>query len=150
MFGGGSTVKRSLAIALVLCVGVSFGLSAQQTGSSTQQTSQDSELYVKIFYIDRIYPHQDGYKVEYRTHHGGIATVYIPLAWFYGTAGKGVLVSDMTRSSPFMEVNYKDGKFAYVKLHIFPNFSHESWGTILSQEGDIRDKFKVDTLNLVY
>jgi hypothetical protein len=152
MFAGGSPVKRSLVFALVLCFGLSFGLAAQQAGTSTQQsnTAKDSELYVKILYIDRIYPHQDGYKIEYRTSKGAIATTYIPLTWFAGTAGKGVLVADTSKSSPFMEINFKDGKFAYIKLHVFPNFGHDSWGTILASEGDIRDKFKIDSLNVVY
>jgi len=129
-----------LTIVLVLACAATSLLSAGQT---------DSEYYIKTFYAEKVYPHLLGYKVDYRTAGGILATTYIPIKWFAGTASKAILVQAEDPSGPYMEVVYKKGKFAYVKLHVWPSFLHPTWGVIRPSE-NMETNFAVEELKLAF
>ena len=96
--------------------------------------SQESQFYVKIVYVDKVTLHQLGYKVDYRTSTGVQNTTYFPIKWFYGTGGKAELVESWDKSTPYLEVYYVAGKFDHLRLHVVPDPSDYTWGTLRSNE----------------
>ena len=146
-------MKRSIAvliiIAFLVCLGAAV-LPAQSSDSATAKLSGTTkDLYVKTIYIMKVYPHALGYKVNYLTANGYLATTYIPLTWFSGTAGKAELVSEVNDSVPYMEIIFDAGKFKFVRLHVGPSYADRGWGS-LGSGVNIDDKFKVDDLQLTY
>jgi hypothetical protein len=100
-------------------------------------------------YAMRVYPHALGYRVDYLTANGMVATTYLPLAWFHSTAGKGELVEEYNPSVPYMELVFDAGKFVRVRLHVSPNYTDRGWATIRS-DTNIDDKFNVDAPVMTY
>lgn len=141
-------MKRSFAIvALLVLLGFSASMAAAQTAGNSPTASEN--LYIKIMYIAKVYPHTLGYKVNYWTGDGKIATTYLPISWFSGTAAKGEIYAQWGPSVPYMEIVYSNDKFKYVRLHVSPSFSDLSWGS-LPQNEDPTEQFKVDTLVMQY
>lgn len=140
-------MKRLIVfIALAVLLGFSADLLAAQTAAATPAPEN---LYIKTLYINKIYPHNLGYKILYWTHDGKIATTYVPLSWFNGTAGKGELLYQINRSVPYMDVIFSSGKFKLIRLHLNPSYADFSWGALPGNE-DPSDKFKIDSPDLVY
>ncbi len=144
-------MKRLLAILVLFSIML---LTVASLGAQNQAAPaaeyKDKELYIKTFYIQRVYPHSLGYKVDYMTTSGGLATTYVPIKWFYKLGGKAELVSDTSRSTPYMEIVYAEKKFSHVRLFLYPSFDHISWGSIRAGGPDLTDKFNVEELQLVY
>ncbi len=146
-------MKRSIAVivisAFLVCIAAA-GLSAQSTTPAQDKLPGASkDLYVKTLYIMSIYPHSLGYRVDYLTSSGQLNTCYVPLPWFSGTAGKAEIVSENGPSIPYMEIVFDAGKFKLVRLHVAPGYSGKGWKG-LSNGMNIDDKFKVDTLEIIY
>lgn len=131
--------KRSvLFILLVMIAGISF-LSAEVTEAS---------VYPKTMAINRIYPHELGYRVDYIKSNRTIGTFYAPLAWFQKSAGYGEIVYGQGEAYPYATFYYAEGKISHFRLYIVENFNDPSWG-ILRGEG-YEDKFNVEELVIEY
>ncbi|MDR0525998.1 MAG: hypothetical protein LBG90_09050 [Spirochaetaceae bacterium] len=134
------------ALCLILAGGTSLG--AQESGSSY--------YYVNVP-IERIYPYNKGYVVDYRTSSTGTraARTYIPLEWFSDRVGeegnavirKGDIIAlGSGKSWPYLTVYYKNGEFSHVRLYLRKERNHESWGYI--QMGVNLDEYFQDVSDL--
>lgn len=110
-------------------------------------SADTSEYYVKTAYITKVYNHQLGYKIVYRTGSGSLSEFYIPHKWFSSTAGKGELVYGTEASYPYFSVFWKNGEFHHIRLYLQENYTDLSWGN-LRKDKDYTDEFNVETLNL--
>ena len=111
------------------------------------QDSDEDHLYAKTVMIDKIYIHQDGYKILYWKSDGEFATFYIPMDWFTSASSKAELVLDNDPSYPYFSVFWLNGEFDHIRIYAYNTYAHPSWGT-LDMRYDFSDKFDVDTLDL--
>lgn len=104
----------------------------------------ESEMYVQTLYIERVYPHQLGYKIEYRLPTSMfMASAYLPFEWFGGSGSKARLVYASDRAVPFANVYWRNGEFSHVLLVVHPSYQHVSWGTLADSES-LRSRFSID------
>ena len=124
---------KRIALALLLLIALTVIASAIE-----------SEMYVQTLYIEKIYPHPLGYKIEYRLPTSMfMAAAYIPFDWFGGTGSKAKLVYASDKASPFANVYWRNGEFDHVLLVVQPSFAHVSWGS-LSDSESVRSRFDID------
>ncbi|MDR2542441.1 MAG: hypothetical protein LBC80_03205 [Treponema sp.] len=110
----------------------------------------DSGTYYVNVSVERIFPSNMGYIIQYRTQ-TGFHTVGIPNEWFYGAATKGDKVR-LPRGTnwPSMSIFYKDGELSHVRLYTHASRGHITWGS-LSQGSDVSRFFQDgDTINLQF
>jgi hypothetical protein len=96
-----------------------------------QTVKSESEYFYYNVPIEKVYPYRRGYVVKYRKGVLGMGTTYLPREWFNGTSGRGDLVYlDPGPKWPYLTVFYKNGEFSHVRVYLFRNRRHESWGNI--------------------
>ena len=141
-------MKRSFAfIALCILLGFTANMVGAQTAAAPSKAAEN--LYIKTVYINKIYPHAQGYKITYWTGDGKIGTTYVPIAWFIGSGNKGEILRIFHKSVPYMEIVYNGGKFKMIRLFVSPAMEDISWGVLPNTE-DPSDKFKIETLDITY
>ena len=134
------TVKR---IALIVCfVVVLTGVTVAQDGNWNE-----SNLFVKTLYLERVYPHQLGYMATYVGADLRLQRLFMPIEWFGVAAGRAEIVYGSERSYPYVDIYWEDGEFSHVRLHVHTSLNHISWGAI-DQTEDWSDDFAVDGLEL--
>jgi len=111
--------------------------------------ADESDIFVKTMPITKIYTHKLGYKVVYLKSDLTFGEFYVPISWFDTAGGKGVLVKGLDPSYPYFSIFWKNGEFHSIKLYVYRDLQHQSWGT-LRQEADVADKFDVETLELEF
>ena len=112
--------------------------------------SQDSSVYVRTIYVERVYPSRYGYKIEYRRMSSSrLAESYLPITWFGGAGSSARIVYAEDNSVPFMNVYWKDGEFSHLVLYVHRNVSHLSWGRLMT-ENDLERRFALDEPDLQY
>lgn len=126
-------------------------LLAQNAPTNEGINPQDwSSYYYVNVPIEKIYPHRLGYVIIYRKGNTDMATLYVPIAWFTKSDGKGDIIDlNVDKTWPYFSVFYKDGKFDHIRLFLRKDFSHPSWGN-LPQGTDIDSKFNIQELNPEY
>lgn len=130
---------KKLALIALLVFGVSLFAAAQET-----------EIYVKTLYIERIYPTSLGYRIDYRRESSMLlATSYIPLDWFGGPGSRARLINDRSRNVPYVSVYYKDGEFSHLVLFVHPNIQHVSYGQ-LQLTADVESEFDIEEPDFRY
>jgi hypothetical protein len=130
---------KKLALTILLVIAFAAIAGAQQT-----------EIYVKTLYIERIYPTTLGYRVDYRRESSMLlATSYIPLDWFGGPGAKARVINDSSRNVPYVQVFYKDGEFSHLVLFVHPNIQHVSWGSIAFTE-ELEAQFNIEEPDFRY
>jgi hypothetical protein len=93
--------------------------------------SKESEYYYINIPVEKIYPHREGYVVQYRKGLYGVAQLYLPLDWFSTPGDKGELVYLRGgKTWPSLSVYYKEGVFSHCKLYVRSR-PHETWGNNL-------------------
>lgn len=95
-----------------------------------QSNLENPSLYYVNVSIERIFPSNQGYVIQYRTQNG-FATIGVPNSWFNDPAGR----ADMVRlprgpNWPTMSIFYSDGEFSHVRLYVHAVKSHNTWGSI--------------------
>lgn len=135
---------RSVLIGLVVALVVIASVSGQE-----QTTEEDTDLLAVTVYVQRVYPHNLGYKVIYNRSDLYPGEVYLPGRWFRQSEGKGALIRSEHRSVPYMTVFYENGEFSHVRLFVHSNPSHVSWGALPGGE-DLTEEFSVETLEIDY
>jgi hypothetical protein len=119
-------MKRLFFVLIVLFVFQIVPVFAQNVAAENQ-----SEFFYYNVPIERVYPYRRGYVVKYRRGAMGMATTYLPREWFNDAGGKGDLIYlDPGPKWPYLTVYYKEGQFSHVRLYLFRNRGHESWGNI--------------------
>jgi hypothetical protein len=102
----------------------------------------DSEYYYKNVGLERIYPYQNGYAVQYRRGINRLEMLYLPIEWFTSSAGKGEIITlPKGKAWPSLTVYYKNGEFSHVRLYVHHLASHHTWGTI-PQNVNLDDRFE--------
>jgi len=135
-------MKKALFILLVaLLLGCSVLVFAQQ---------QQKDVYVKSVPIVKILSHRLGYKVYYLKQNMDLASFYAPVEWFVGTAGKGKIVWGRKPEYPYFTVVWEDGEFLYIKLYLFENMDHDSWGVFKAADSQVRDVFDIEAPKLEF
>jgi hypothetical protein len=119
-------MKRLFFALIVLFVIQIVPVFAQNVSAENQ-----SEFFYYNVPIERVYPYRRGYVVKYRKGSMGMGTTYLPREWFNTAGGKGDLIYlDPGPKWPYLTVYYKAGQFSHVRLYLFRNRGHESWGNI--------------------
>ncbi len=130
---------KKIALVLLLMIGITLILSAAE-----------SDLYVKTLYIEKVYPHELGYKIEYRRSNSMfLATAYLPLEWFGRSDGPARIVYANDNSVPFVNIYWRNGEFDHLVLFVHESFRHISWGTLRQTEG-VASKFDLDEPEFVF
>lgn len=113
-------------------------------------TAADSNLYVKTLYIEKVYQHELGYKIEYRrTNSIYLAVAYFPIEWFSGAAATAQVIYTQDPAVPYVNVYWEDAQFSHLRLYVHPNFNHMSWGSLRGEQ-DLEEKFAVDEPQLLF
>lgn len=133
-----------------------LGLMAAQLPAQQQQQQQlpqfgenEANLFVATVFVNRVLTHRLGYKVLYQRQDLSLGEAYLPSSWFRSAAGKAELISTISTSAPYMEIYYRDGEFAYVRLYVRRDRTHISWGSLTPQEANAED-FNQEVLNISY
>lgn len=116
-------------------------------GSAAAQNANESELFVKTIYVEKVYPHQLGYMVSYVTTDLRLEQVFLPIEWFGVAAGRAKIIYGHDKAFPYMDVYWENGEFSHLRLYVKENLRDLSWGAI-DQTEDYTDEFAVDTLEL--
>lgn len=125
---------KKLALVLLLVIVAGMALSAQE-----------ANLYVTTLYIEKVYPHELGYKIEYRRPNSlYLAEAYLPLTWFGGPDSLVNLIYENNQSVPFLHIYWEGTEVHHMTLFVHPNYQDLSWGT-LSQTRGIADEFDIET-----
>ena len=113
-------------------------------------SAEEPNVYAKVVTIHKIISHEKGYKVTYYTDHGDLKTIYIPIEWFYQTGNyrtsDGFIKAEIVRGNsplyPYMQIFWQNGKFHHLRLVVFKNYSHHSWGAVTdADEKDLATRF---------
>jgi len=113
-------------------------------GITLMLSAVESDYYVKTLYIEKIFPHELGYKIEYRRSNSiYLAEAYLPLSWFGRPDSPARLVYANDNSVPFVNVYWKNGEFHHLVLFVHVSFRHLSWGTLAKTE-EIANEFDID------
>jgi len=88
-------------------------------------------LYYVNVPIERIYPSNEGYIIQYRNTSGTVSIIGVPNEWFSDAAGR----ADMVRLQPgadwpTMTVFFSNGQFSHVRLYVHRSRAHQTWGSI--------------------
>lgn len=136
-------MRRLVILAVLIATVGAFSASAQE------ETTQRSGFGAVTVYLQRVYPHRQGFKVTYNRTDLYPAEAYIPADWFVASAGRAELIETSNRSVPYMTVFYRDGAFDFVRLYVHPSRSHVSWGA-LPDGTDLSEEFGIETLEIQY
>jgi hypothetical protein len=120
--------------------------------ASTGAFAETSGYYVRTIPIIKIYDHTLGYRVVYMKSDSDLHVIYLPKEWFNvaaqtGEEPKAELVAGRDPSYPYFSVFWEEGEFSHIRLYLYKDLTHLSWGDI-DPAWDLTDKFKVETLNL--
>ncbi len=135
--------KAAILVIACMVIGI-FGAAAAE-----------SDYYARTIRIEKVYPHQLGYKVMYTTGKLEFATTYLPQKWFThsssreGAMAKGEVVWGTDPSYPYMIVFWKNGKFSHVRLFLKRNLQDLSFGVMNPRE-DPTGNFNIEEISLEF
>lgn len=130
---------KRIALVLLLVIGTSLVVSAQESG-----------FYVKTLYIEKVYPHELGYKIEYRRPNSMLlASAYLPMDMFGRPDSPGRLAYANDRSVPFVNVYWENGEFHHLVLFVHSSYQHISWGSLGRSEA-VAARFDIDEPEFVF
>ena len=124
---------KKIALVLLLVFGVTLMLSAAE-----------SDFYVQTLYIEKVYPHTLGFKIDYRRPTSMLlASAYLPMEWFGGPGSLAKIVYVNDASVPFVNIYWKAGEFHHLVLYVHSSYQHISWGS-LAQTQNMASRFEID------
>jgi len=97
--------------------------------------AQNAADLPKLYYInvpiERIYPSNEGYIIQYRNSTGSVSIIGVPNEWFSDAAGRADLVRLQPGTDwPTMSIFYSNGQFSHVRLYVHRSRAHQTWGNI--------------------
>lgn len=116
-------------------------------GAAVHAEIQMSDTYIKTVYIERVFTHRLGYKIQYNVSNFRIAEALIPHTWFT-PAGQAEIVFANSRSVPYMEVVFRGGEFSHVRLFVHSSPGHPSWVSLQDSEEVTRRFQETTTFNV--
>lgn len=115
----------------------------------SQKVEQADVYYVNV-QILKIFAHQKGFYVIYKTSDSKHIETFIPKAWLEPTDGRANMELVNTRVHPYLSFFIKDGKFDHVKIAAPRDIRHNIWGT-LAAPNEYDSKFDgVEALELKF
>jgi hypothetical protein len=109
--------------------------------------TENPNAYVFNFPIERIFPTNRGYVIQYRGQKE-IHTIGVPNDWFTGPTGKAdKVVLPRGRNWPSMSVFFSDGDFSHVRIYVHAHRSHRTWMTV-QQGTDVSRFFSDDSFDI--
>jgi hypothetical protein len=145
--------NRRFAMKKIVFVSVLFISFAAVSPLFAQKISKEheSEYYVNTVFLEKVYPYQVGYVLQYRKGINQMARLYIPYEWFTEAAGRAELVTLPPGANwPYLTVFYKDGEFSHIRLYLHRSKAHETWGNV-PLGVNINDRFEgVDSIKLEF
>lgn len=140
-------MKKVLILLAVLTV-FSFNLAANDIEPENQ-----SVLYVKTMHIEKIYSHLLGYKITFLSAGLQYKEFYVPLEWFRTRTDDGKMRAEMVSGNdgafPYFSVFYENGTFSHIRLYVYEDEGHSSWGNMTSN-GTTDAYFDIETLEIEY
>jgi len=115
-------------------------------------SNEGSNMYYINVRVERIYPSNEGYIIQYQRSNTQLAIVGIPMEWFTDAAGRAELIQLPAGTNwPTMSVFYVDGEFSHVRLYVHRVKGHRTWG-VVPQGADLSRYFSEDRdkLNFQY
>lgn len=134
-------MKKAILFSLLFVICSAVFVSAQDSDEET--------IYAKTVLIDKIYIHEDGYKILYMKTDGHFATFYVPMTWFTSASSKAELILANDSSYPYFSVFWLNGEFDHIRIYAFNSYAHYSWGE-LDKRYDFSDQFSTETLDLEF
>ncbi|MFP4302819.1 MAG: hypothetical protein ACLFQZ_12390 [Spirochaetaceae bacterium] len=128
---------------LVIATAVAFTQEAETTDG------EDPVIYPMTVYLNTVYRHSLGYKIEYNDSELYFQEAYLPGRWFTEAAGKAELVHSIDKTVPYMVVYYVDGEFSHLRLFVPESPYHSAWDQ-LPNGADLEEEFAIETLALEY
>ncbi|MDR3275614.1 MAG: hypothetical protein LBT11_00150 [Treponema sp.] len=116
---------------LALGMALTAALPALAQSKNIPQVTE-SEYYYRSVGIEKVYPCDEGYVVSYQQGLNKLVNVYIPMAWFYELSnGRGEIVYLKSGAMwPHLDIYYKNGEFAKVRLYLRRDRRHITWGSV--------------------
>lgn len=139
-------VRRISLAALFLAL---FGAALFGQTATDIEPEEDADIFMKAVYIDRVYEHDEGYRVVYMNSNMRVQQAFLPRRWFQASGGKGEILSGFDPKYPYMEIYWRDGEFSFVRLFVVEEYAHPSWGVVTGRT-DYSDEFASDTLVLSF
>ncbi|MFP4383987.1 MAG: hypothetical protein ACLFST_00550 [Spirochaetia bacterium] len=112
-------------------------------------SAEDSDLFVKTVYIDKVYTHRLGFKIIYPVGTTRLGTLYIPHSWTGYAGAKAEVIYGFDKNYPYMNIYWKDGEFHHIRLYVMSNSFDPSWGVLENHEVS-DDVFDVETLEIEF
>ena len=136
-------MRHRLLIALIVLF-IAGGVAFAQ-----QETADEEEpvIFPVTVYLNTVYQHSLGYKVEYNDSELYFQEAYLPGRWFTNAAGMGEIIYSMDKSVPYMVIYYVNGEFDHVRLFVHENPYHSSWDQ-LPAGADLTEGSSVETLDI--
>jgi len=97
-------------------------------------SAEESDLYVKTVYIEKIYTHRLGFKLIYPVGTQSLGTLYIPHSWSGYAGARAAVIYGYGDNYPYMEIFWANGEFSHLKLYVMENPYHQSWGVLQNSE----------------
>ncbi len=144
-----SPSMQKIAIVFVFLFSVAC-LFAQEGAYSQRSDSEELDLYYYNVPIVRIYYHQRGYYVLYRTSDNGIAKMCVPLEWMkvgdtramYNTVRAGV--------APYFSYITNNGEFFQLRINVSTDKGDLTWGGIISKDKVPDESFDIETVDIYF
>jgi hypothetical protein len=128
-------MKKLIVVLILLALALPVFAQAQSSSGG------DSNMYYYSVTVERIYPSNEGYIVQYRRNNNLIGVIGIPNEWFSDAAGRAEMIRlPFGKNWPTMSVFYINGEFSHVRLYVHRVKSHQTWGMI-SQTSDVSSYF---------
>jgi len=140
-------VKRRVLLlgAALVILSATFAWAQNQTVA----TQSKEDYFVKTVYLNKVYPTKFGYIVAYVDSAQQYAQAYLPITWFNDANGKGQLLFGVSKSEPYMNIFWLNGKFDHVQLFVDPSYNDPSWG-VLPETPGLSAKFNQSTLEMKF
>jgi len=110
-----------------------------------QKKIDDHKIFVKTLPILKVMSHELGYIIRYLKVDLSINEFYIPYTWISGSGGLCEVSWGRDPSYPFFSIYYKEGKFSHLRLFLYDDMGHVSWGFNRKPYSETKDKFNVDS-----
>jgi hypothetical protein len=96
-----------------------------------QTNTGTSDLYYFNVPVEKIYPSNQGYIIQYRKGVNSLGTIGIPNSWVSDAGGRAEIIKlPAGKNWPTMSVFYSNGEFSHVRLYVHKHRTHQTWGNV--------------------
>ena len=136
---------RKCVLVLSLFLAASFLFAQEQDAAG----SGDLDFYYYNLPIVRIFRHNRGYYIVYRTHGAGFAAMCVPWEWFSNNESRAVYMPVKAGIQPYVSYITNNGEFYQIRINAPADTKDAIWGKI-GPNNVPNENFDVDTLTLKF